>query len=274
VAVAQNGWTASPDKAAIGVVPFVVAGVSFPGGVKSGPVATVLGYVALQFHSRVEALRSGECWGYNYREISGSDTISNHGAGCAIDINAPRHPLGKLGTFTKEQVAQIRAILRETGGVVRWGGAFFRPDEMHWEIVGNSAQVKRVADGLVAKSLLTGNAIPSTTVTKGVDVTHIPVAVTPERTFRAAFMCEAGAESAVVERAWITIASTWGNSTMTVTALAADGKVLLHREDVVVRNNHKVTVDVPSGTAIATVEGMVEHPTTLPVVGLVAKARA
>lgn len=273
MAVAQNGWSASPNKADIGVAPFAVAGVSFPGGVKSGPVATVLGYVAKEYNRRVEALRPGECWGYNYRAISGSKTLSTHSAGTAIDINAPLHPLGKSGTFSAPQVAQIRAILRETGGVVRWGGSFSRPDEMHWEIVGNSAEVKRVADRLVASSLLTGAIRTSPSTARGAEMTHIPVTVTPERTFRAAFMAETGEGSVAFDRAWITLGSTWGNSAMTVTVLAADGRVILHRQDVAVRNNHKVTLDVPSGAAIATVEGMVEHPTTLPVVALVSQAR-
>lgn len=268
MAVAQNGWAASPNKAAIGVAKFTIAGVDFPGGVKSGDVATVLRYVAEQFHRRVEALRPGQCWGYAYREIRGGGDLSTHSAGTAIDINAPAHPMGKRGTFTEAQVGQIKAILRECGGVIRWGGTFTRPDEMHFEVVGTPAAV-----ALAAQALPLTPVSPAATERRGEPVAHIPVNVATERTFRVAFMAEAGTSSAVVEQAWITLGSTWGNSTMAITTLDPSGKVLSHKEDVIVRNNTKTTVDVPSGTAIATVEGVVEHPTTVPVIALISKMR-
>jgi len=59
-----NGWPASPDPAAIGInAAFAPAGVRFPGGVKSGDVAKVLGHLASQFHTSVERLVQGWCWG-------------------------------------------------------------------------------------------------------------------------------------------------------------------------------------------------------------------
>ena len=140
----QNGWPADPSRAQI--VPLTVFGVSFPGGVRSGDVETVLRYVAEQFHRRVHSLTPGWCWGYNYREVRGAAELSNHAGGYAIDLDAPSHPLGKAGTFTSAQVASIRAILAELGGVVRWGGDYSgRKDEMHFEVVGSQAQVAAVA---------------------------------------------------------------------------------------------------------------------------------
>lgn len=143
----QNGWPASPDKSAIGIVRVVVPGtdIDFPQGVKSGDVATVLMYVAEQFHKTVEALVDGWCWGYNYRKIEGSSSLSNHASGTAIDLNAPNHPMGKGGTFSASQVTAIRRILTYCEYVVRWGGDFSRKDEMHFEIVGSAAAVARVA---------------------------------------------------------------------------------------------------------------------------------
>lgn len=147
MATAQNGWTASANKAALGVDSnFAVAGVKFPGGVLSGDVSTVLRYVAEQFHQHVEPLHDGWCWGYAYRDIRGSTGLSNHAAACAIDVNAPDHPLGKRGTFSTAQVARIRLIVQSCGGVVAWGGEWSRPDEMHFEIVGSAAAVGAVAD--------------------------------------------------------------------------------------------------------------------------------
>lgn len=147
MALAQNGWAASANKRDIDVDPnFAVAGVKFPGGVKAGDVSTVLRYVAEQFHAHVEPLRDGWCWGYAYRDIRGSTGLSNHSAACAIDVNAPNHPLGKRGTFNAAQVARIRLIVQACGGVVAWGGEWSRPDEMHFEIVGSAAAVAAVAD--------------------------------------------------------------------------------------------------------------------------------
>lgn len=142
----QNGWTASPDRAQIDVQPFAAFGVQFPGGVRAGSVADVLGHVATEFHARVEPLVEGWCWGHNYREVAGSPVVSNHGSGTAIDVNAPRHPLGQSGTFTTAQKRAIRSILKQVDGVVRWGGDYSgRKDEMHFEINGSQADVDRVA---------------------------------------------------------------------------------------------------------------------------------
>lgn len=146
--MSQNGWTASSNPSAIGVNNPKVPGtnVYFPGGVKGGDVTTVLMYVAEQFNAHVQALHSGWCWGYDYKPIEGSSEVSNHASGTAIDMNAPDHPMGKAGTFTSAQVAVIRKILSYCGGVVRWGGDYTgRKDEMHFEINGNAAAVKKLA---------------------------------------------------------------------------------------------------------------------------------
>jgi hypothetical protein len=148
VASSQNGWAASSDKGSIGINSgFSCAGVTFPGGIKSGDVSTVLGYVVDQFHKRVEALASGWCWGYAWKEISGSSTLSNHASGTAVDINAPDHPYGVRGTFNSGQVSQIRAILAEVSPAVRWGGDYSGSgvDEMHFEINASSSTVASVA---------------------------------------------------------------------------------------------------------------------------------
>lgn len=141
-----NGWTASRDRKAIGVVPFKVAGIDFPGGVKGGDVATVLGYVAEQFHRRVERLVSPGCWGYNYRQNRNANNLSCHASGTAIDLNAPKHPNGQFPTFTPKQVTAMREILAEVDHAVRWGYDFTgTKDPMHVEIVVNAATLAKVA---------------------------------------------------------------------------------------------------------------------------------
>lgn len=141
----QNGWSVigsgDLDKAAFpgtSIVPLP--------GIRKGDVATVLHYVGQQFNARVEALYNPGCWGYANRAIIGGSDTSNHASGTAIDLNAPSHPLGKSGTFSQSQLNAIREILNHLEGVVRWGGDYAgRKDEMHFEIVGNSEQVARIA---------------------------------------------------------------------------------------------------------------------------------
>lgn len=133
-ATSQNGWPAGTSSQ-IPLASLAVGAVTFPAGVRTGDVYTVLRYVAVQFNATVEPLYSPGCWGHNYREISGSTSLSNHASGTAIDCNAPDHPLGASGTFTSAQVSAIRAILTRCNGVVRWGGDYSsRKDEMHFEI--------------------------------------------------------------------------------------------------------------------------------------------
>ncbi|GGL24109.1 peptidoglycan-binding protein [Phycicoccus endophyticus] len=133
-ATSQNGWPAGTSSQ-LPLASLSVGGATFPAGVRTGDVYTVLSYVARQVNATVEALYSPGCWGHSYREISGSTTLSNHSSGTAIDVNAPDHPLGASGTFTSAQVAAIRTILQRCNGVVRWGGDYSgRKDEMHFEI--------------------------------------------------------------------------------------------------------------------------------------------
>ena len=62
-----------------------------------------------------------------------TDKLSNHASGTAIDLNATKHALGKIGTFPAEKVPMIRALARKYG--LFWGGDYQnRKDEMHFEI--------------------------------------------------------------------------------------------------------------------------------------------
>jgi len=156
---AYNGWLASRNPADFGgLEQIVVAGEPFAPGVRAGDVATVLRYVAEQMHNRVEPIyrqgwHDGDDWGYAYRQNRNANNLSCHSAGCAIDYNAVKHPNGKRGTFSTEQVLVIHTILHELDGVVRWGGDFTgTADEMHFEIIGNEAQVRSVATRLRGQS--------------------------------------------------------------------------------------------------------------------------
>jgi hypothetical protein len=141
-ASSQNGWPASPDRKKIAVKQYSVGGSSVRLPLAAG-ASWVLLQIARAFNARVERLDPGQTWGWSYRAIKGSSTLSNHSSGTAIDLNAVRHPLGRRGTFTARQVAEIRSILAPYRGVVRWGGDYRnRPDEMHFEIVCDPATLR------------------------------------------------------------------------------------------------------------------------------------
>lgn len=139
MASSYNGWPASDDRDAIGVVP----SYWFPGGVKAGDVQAVLGYVAAQLDARVEPIVDGHCWGYTYKaNVNNPSQLSCHASGTAIDFNAPAHPNGSSNTFTDQQVGEIYAILDEVQGSVSWLSGY---DEMHFEICCNATDLAQVA---------------------------------------------------------------------------------------------------------------------------------
>ena len=104
---------------------------------------------AAEFNSFVEPIDVGplDDWGYAFRNIRGSaDKLSNHSSGSAIDLNAPKHPLGHSGTFNSMQIVLIQALCKKYG--LRWGGDYLhRKDEMHFEIDLTPAK----AEALIAK---------------------------------------------------------------------------------------------------------------------------
>src|SRR6185437_12238812 len=87
------------------------------------------------YNATVEKIDKGSSWGFAPRTIRGASTqLSNHASGTALDLNAPKHPLGKVGTFSASQRKAIRA-LQAKYPELRWGGSYAgRKDEMHWEV--------------------------------------------------------------------------------------------------------------------------------------------
>lgn len=146
MATSQNGWAVLKTS----LDPRMSAFRWVTGRTRKGDVAYIFDRLCSRFHAEVEPIKQSHSWGYAYRSVRGAKTgYSNHASGTAIDLNAPKHPLGKRNTFSKAQVKEIRQILNELDDVVRWGGNYTnRPDEMHFEINASAAAVKRVADRL------------------------------------------------------------------------------------------------------------------------------
>lgn len=136
VATSQNGYVAN-DRSRIETI--TIPGTSRRIALRRGAPGQLLAHFAAWFDKNIESVDGGQLddWGYAERPIRGSrNTLSNHASGTAIDINAPRHPLGRRGTFTPGQASRIRAKLKEYDGAIRWGGDYKnRADEMHFEIM-------------------------------------------------------------------------------------------------------------------------------------------
>ncbi len=130
MASSYNGYPVSADRAAIGVKTFQVPGrgdVLLPVRADIAPLFLEMA----RWWNTWETLMVPGCWGYAYRDVRGSTGWSCHASGTAIDLNAPRHPLGSIGTLGLHRDAVI-AKARSLG--LRSGAEFDgRKDEMHVE---------------------------------------------------------------------------------------------------------------------------------------------
>jgi len=146
-----NGWPASKDQAEIGVKPFKVEGTNLK--IRCAEkIAPLLINFAKEFNELIEPLEGGalDDWGYCYRDVRGvPGKLSNHSSGTAIDLNASKHPLGKVGTFDTAKVPMIKALAKKYG--LTWGGDWARKDEMHFEINLDAAKTAALITKLGAK---------------------------------------------------------------------------------------------------------------------------
>lgn len=130
-----NGYPASKDPNEIGIKAYQIKGTTLKLRCASS-VGPLLAAFAEEFHNLIEPLDAGalDDWGYCFRMVRGTtDKLSNHSSGTAIDLNASKHPLGKVGTFSAEKVPMLRALAKKYG--LKWGGDYInRKDEMHFEI--------------------------------------------------------------------------------------------------------------------------------------------
>lgn len=144
-----NGYPASKDPDEINIKSYLVRGTDRKLKCASS-VGPLLAAFAAEFHELIEPIDEGtfDDWGYAYRMVRGDATkLSNHSSGTAIDLNATKHPLGKVGTFPAEQVPMIRALAKKYG--LKWGGDYInRKDEMHFEVEVSPAKAKALIASL------------------------------------------------------------------------------------------------------------------------------
>jgi hypothetical protein len=150
--LSSNGWSASADQNEIGIKSYPVKGTKIKLRCSEKVAPLLIGF-AEEFHELIEPIDEGtlDDWGYCFRNVRGStDKLSNHSSGTAIDLNASKHQLGKVGTFPAEKVPMIRALAKKYG--LRWGGDYkSRADEMHFEIDLSEAKVVALIGSLKLK---------------------------------------------------------------------------------------------------------------------------
>lgn len=166
----QNGYPCN-DRSLI--ITLTVPGTNVQLPVRKGACGQLLLWAATRWHHEVEPLIQGTCWAYAERTIRGSsDVMSNHASGTAIDLNAPKHPLGTTpsSNFTAAQIQAIHRIIADAKGALRWGGDYgdvshggisgSRFDGMHVEIDAPEAEVAAV----LAEVNGAGDDMPANTV--------------------------------------------------------------------------------------------------------------
>jgi hypothetical protein len=133
--ISSNGWPASKDRAEIGIKSYAIEGTSIKLACAEAVAPLLIGF-AKEFHELIEPIDEAglDDWGYCFRMVRGSPTnLSNHSSGTAIDLNATKHVLGRVGTFPAEKVPMIQALAKKYS--LRWGGDYQnRKDEMHFEV--------------------------------------------------------------------------------------------------------------------------------------------
>lgn len=73
--------------------------------------------------------RPGESGGYNHRNIAGTNRLSNHADGSAVDVNWTTNARGTKGEINPELA---RSLATKHG--MTWGGDWSNPDPMHFEV--------------------------------------------------------------------------------------------------------------------------------------------
>lgn len=98
--------------------------------------------------------------GFNYRNIRGSDRLSQHAFGTAIDLNAAANPrVAPGGAVVTDLPANVGEIAAKYG--LEWGGNWKRPDAMHFEWSGKDAGSTPSIGSMYASAAPTPAAAPA-----------------------------------------------------------------------------------------------------------------
>lgn len=111
----------------------------------SGATGSVSSSYAGNFQNFINQLESTgysvrSIGGYNYRTIAGTDVLSNHAYGTAIDINPFDNVPGFGGRSAANNYPSNISEIASANGL-KWGGEWNNPDSMHFEVAKGSAPV-------------------------------------------------------------------------------------------------------------------------------------
>lgn len=143
-----RGWPANRQG---DMVQIRGGGVTVPAGVHR-EIAALTTWLLQRTVESGHRLVPGWCWGYARRPIRGTLTPSNHSWGLAVDLNAPKNPVGRRGDIPMHVVRLWEAWGFEWGG--HWEGR--RRDPMHFEFAGTPADARRLT------ALMVDHSPPST----------------------------------------------------------------------------------------------------------------
>ncbi len=238
-------------------------------------IARLVGMLLAETERRGYLMRAGQCGGYACRRIAGTNVASNHSWALALDINSLANPY--VSPRRTDHPSWMPPLWNRYG--FAWGGNYNNDgrsgpaDSMHYEFMGSPAD----ADAVTALALMEigGGAPPvpvaPDTAGKVEPVAAIPINPGADGTFRSTVMAETGDVSIVVARSFITIGSTWGGSTFTVTAIDRLARVMLQR-GFTIGSNGSAYLELPNGCALATVEGKA-NPGAIPAAALIVKPK-
>lgn len=143
----ENGWRmCNRDECDIVRIPGLTLVDTAP--LRRGAPLVILGAWLRWYDQNVEEITSS-VWGWS---ATNDVPSSNHLAGTAVDVNAPRYPWGSR-VMPRERIARVRRGLALFEGHVFWGADWGRADEMHYQMAHpegdarNDRFARRLLDG-------------------------------------------------------------------------------------------------------------------------------
>jgi hypothetical protein len=137
MALSENGWPVLPaDSPLLYTWSVPLKGGTLKIRLRHGSVGFLLCYALMLWDRWIEPVYGQllDDWGYAYRPVRDGYRWSNHASGTAFDVNATRHPLGRVYTVALAAVWR-RILAAQLGRLLRWGGDYStRKDEMHTEV--------------------------------------------------------------------------------------------------------------------------------------------
>lgn len=143
----ENGWRmCNRDECDLVRIPGLSLVETAP--IRKGAPLIILGAFLKYYDTHVDEITSS-VWGWS---ATNDVATSNHLAGTAVDINAPKYPWGAR-TMPAERIRKVRAALNAFEGSVFWGADWDRADEMHFQLAWeegdprNDAFAKKLQNG-------------------------------------------------------------------------------------------------------------------------------